>query len=142
MKKLILSVCLIIGIASITTLPIQAEEYSYEESIEVIEESITRTTSTKIAKKTGSYKNSSGTVLWSVTVTGTFSYNGSTSSCTKSVVSTHINNSRWSISKSSSSKSGNKATATAIAKCTSDGAVVSTVSKTVTLTCDKDGNLS
>jgi len=41
-----------------------------------------------------------------------------------------------------SSKSGNKAIAKATAKCYSDGAVISTTSKTVTLTCDKNGKLS
>ena len=142
MKKLLLSVCLILGIISTIAIPAQAEEYYYEEAIEVIESSMTRATSTKTAKKTGSYKNSSGTVLWSVTVTGTFTYNGTTSSCTKSVVSTSVSNSNWKISSSSSSKSGNKATATATAKCFYDGPMISTTSKTVTLTCDKNGNLS
>ena len=142
MKKLLLSVCLILGIISTVAIPAQAEEYYYEEAIEVIESSMTRATSTKTAKKAGSHKNASGTVLWSVTVTGTFTYNGTTSSCTKSVVSTSVSNFNWKISSSSSSKSGNKATATATAKCFYDGSMISTTSKTVTLTCDKNGNLS
>lgn len=142
MKKILLSLCLMLGICSLTLISTSAQDYYYEEKIEVVEEVMTRATSTKTAKKTASYKNSNGATLWSVTVTGTFTYNGSTSTCTKSEVSTKVNDSRWKISSSSSSKSGNTASANATAKCYSLGIVISTTTKTVTLTCDKNGNLS
>lgn len=70
---------------------------------------------TKSGSKTRNYKNSDGVTLWSVTVNGTFTYNGTTSSCTKSTHSTSVSASNWSIKSSSSSKSGNCATATATA---------------------------
>lgn len=131
-----------LGICSLTLIPTSAQDYYYEETIEIIDEAMTRATNTKTAKKTSNFKNAGGTTLWSVTVTGTFTYNGSTSSCTKSEVSTKIYQSSWKISSSSSSKSGNKATAKATAKCYLDGTVISTNSKTVTLTCDKNRKLS
>lgn len=67
-----------LGICSLTLIPTSAQDYYYEETIEIIDEAMTRATSTKTAKKTAKYQTTSGTVLWSVTVTGTFTYNGST----------------------------------------------------------------
>lgn len=76
-------------------------------------------TDTKAATKSGSktkeYENSSGEVMWSVTVYGTFTYNGTTSSCTSASHSTTAPGEDWSIRSASSSKSGNCATATATA---------------------------
>lgn len=92
-------------------------------------------------RKTTSYKNSSGKILWSVSVTATFTYNGKTAVCTASSVSTSISDSSWSISSSGASKSGASATATATAKkyYNSKSTLVST---SVTLTCSKTGSLN
>lgn len=67
------------------------------------------TTNTITKTKTRYYKNSSGTVLWSVSVKATFSYNGSTSTCTSCSHSTTAPASSWSIKSASHSKSGNTA---------------------------------
>jgi hypothetical protein len=101
-------------------------------------------TSTKTGSKTTAYYNSSNALLWSVKVTGTFSYNGSTSSCTSSSVTTVVTSTaaNWKITSKSTSKSGNQATGKATAKCYSDSIVLQTVSKTVILTCSKTGALS
>lgn len=101
-----------------------------------------RTSITK--KKTATYKGSDGTALWSVTVTGTFNYNGTTSSCTSSSVSTANYSSTWKLSNKKASKSGATASASVTAKqYHSNGAtVLKTINKTVKLTCDKNGNLS
>lgn len=134
-----------IGLGFVFTIiqPISASEYYYEETIEVIDLNVmTRSIQTKTAKKTGTYKNTNGQVLWSVTVTGTFTYNGSTSSCTKSTVSTSVVDNTWKIASSSSSKTGNKASAVATAKYYVGGTVVSTQTKTITLTCSQTGVLS
>ncbi len=142
MKKILVAICLVLGIINLTNTYIKANEYYYEETIEVIETSNARATSTKTGKKTGSYKTSSGKVLWSVSVTGTFTYNGSTSSCTKASVSTINNSENWKLSDVTSSKSGNTAVASVKAKCYLNGDLISSTSKTVKLTCDKNGNLS
>jgi hypothetical protein len=99
-------------------------------------------TSTKTGSKTTTYYNSDGASLWYVKVTGTFSYNGTTSSCTSATVTAASQVSAWVISSKSVSKSGNQATGSATAKCYNGLIVIQTVSKTVTLTCSKTGALS
>lgn len=96
---------------------------------------------TKSGQKTKSYKNSSGAVMWSVTVYGTFYYNGSTASCTSATHSTTCPGSGWSIISSSASKSGNTATATATAKYTGENNSY-TVTRSVSLICSANGTLS
>lgn len=100
------------------------------------------TSKTITASRTAKYVTSSGTVCWSVTVTGTFSYNGSTSKCTASKVSASSNNSNWRIASKNSSHSGNTASATATAKLYKGSGVVQTVTRTVKLSCSKNGVLS
>jgi ABC-type Na+ efflux pump permease subunit len=104
----------------------------------IIEEtSMARAANQKTARKTANYKNAQGAIMFSVTVTGTFTYTGSSSTCTKSVAK----NTNWKISSKSASKSGNKATAKAIAKRYVDGVAVETQNCTVTLICSSNGSL-
>lgn len=77
--------------------------------------SVGRTSKSITKTKTRYYKNSEGTVLWSVSITGTFTYNGTTSTCTSCSHKTTSPASAWSIKSSSHSKSGNTATARATA---------------------------
>lgn len=98
--------------------------------------------STKTGKKTATKKASDGTVLWTVTVTGTFSYDGKTAKCTKATDSVTSPGPYWSIASSSASKSGATAKATATAKKTVNGKVTQKVTKTVELTCSPSGKLS
>lgn len=101
----------------------------------------TRSTTTK--SKTATYKSEKGTSLWSVTVKGTFTYNGSTSTCTSSSVSTKNYSASWKLINAKSWKSGATASASVTAKqYHQDGTVLRTINKTVKLTCDKNGNLS
>ena len=121
------------------------EDGSYYETIIEVEEpgiSFFATKTTKDGKKTTTYKNSNGTTLWSVTVHGVFSYNGSTSSCTSSKASTTDPSTAWSIKNKDASKSGSTARAKATAVQKQNGAVINTVTKTVSLTCNRDGKLS
>lgn len=120
---------------------IQLDNGYYLETI-IEETPTTRASNQKTAKKTGNYKNAQGTTMFSVTVTGTFTYTGSSSTCTKSVASATSKNANWKISSKSASKSGNKATAKATAKRYVDGTVVETRNCSVTLTCSSNGSLS
>lgn len=142
MKKIIVALCMVLSMSYFNIFKVNAEEYYYEETIEVIDEIITRTTSTKTGKKTVSYKNANGVVLWSVAVQGTFTYTGSSSRCTNSEVITTVNNSNWKIISKSSSKTNNIAKATATAKNYFLGEVIATVTKNVSLTCSNTGVLS
>lgn len=100
-----------------------------------------RAANQKTARKTANYKNAQGAIMFSVTVTGTFTYTGSSSTCTKSVAEASSKNTNWKISSKSASKSGNKATAKAIAKIYVDGVAVETQNCTVTLICSSNGSL-
>ena len=65
----------------------------------IIEEtSMARATNQKTARKTANYKNAQGAIMFSVTVTGTFTYTGSSSTCTKSVAEASSKNTNWKIS--------------------------------------------
>ena len=96
---------------------------------------------TKSGSKTSNYKSSSGATMWSVTVNGTFTYNGTTSSCTSVSRSASATGSGWSIKSSSCTKSGNCASATATA--TYKGVLSSKdYTLTVNLYCSPYGILS
>jgi hypothetical protein len=100
-------------------------------------------TSKSITKtKTTYYKNTSGSVMWSVSITATFTYNGSKSKCTSYSHSTSASSKTWSIKSSSSSKSGNKAIAKVIATHTDSDGSKYDVSKSVTISCNANGVVS
>ena len=88
------------------------------------------------------HRNSSGNLLWTATVTGTFTYNGSTSSCTNASYSTEVNAGPWSEQSGTAYPSGNSAIADVVMARRLLFIVVETVPVTVPLTCDKNGNLS
>ena len=90
--------------------------------------------------KTAQYKNSSGEVLWSVSIKGTFTYDGKTSKCTSCSHSTTAPSKYWSIKSCTSTKSGNKATATVVAL--QKGLATNTVTKIITISCSPKGVVS
>ena len=100
------------------------------------------TTQTKSASKTHTIKNTNGDTIATFKLNATFSYNGSTSSCTSVSHSTTISDDSWKFTETSSSKSGNKATGSFTIKDYLLFVNVQTISKTITLTCDANGNLS
>lgn len=97
---------------------------------------------TKTGTKTSKYKDSSGNVLWSVSVNGTFIYkDGVSSKCTKSSVSTTCPSSNWKIASSSASKSENTAFAKATGKKYKNGSFVFSDTISTSLSCSKSGVL-
>ena len=131
----------------------QGAEYSKTETIYVDEEiiieerltgyddgsSVSRATQTKSASKDFLIKNSDGNVVATYTLNGTFSYNGSSATCTKASYSTSVSNIFWSFSSASATKSGSSAKGAFTAKCVFPS---KTISKNVTLTCSKNGTIS
>lgn len=98
--------------------------------------------STTVTKtKTSRYYNSSGDTMWYVKVQGTFTYNGTTCTCTKAAHKAAAIGSTWSIISASHSKSGNHATATATAR-HSNGTTYNDYTRSVTLTCSPTGVFS
>ena len=99
-------------------------------------------TNTKTGTKTSTYKNSSGEALWSVSVTGTFTYTGQSSTCTSVSGTSKSYSSAWKVSATTNSKSGNTATAKATGTHYILGVAVNTYALSVTLTCSSTGVLS
>ena len=121
------------------------DDGSYFETVITTESNSGMTTlsSKSVTKtKTSYYKNSNGTILWYVKVTGTFTYGNGSSKCTSSSVTAESKSGAWKITSKSASKSGNKATAKETAKRYYGGSVAETKNKTVTLTCSPSGNFS
>jgi hypothetical protein len=148
MKKLLLGLTLVLMLILPTNINALEENYNttYYENGYYYEISISVTNSVARSAKEGSKtiycKNSAGKTMWSLTVKGTFTYNGSTSSCTSASASTSIIDATWKITNKSSSKSGNTAKATATAICYLNGNPINSATKTVSLKCSASGKLS
>ena len=88
-------------------------------------------------------EDKNGNVLWTITVKGSFTYNGSTSKCTNSSVSVKSYVSNWTVSGAKAWKSGSTAYASAQGKMKNVlGQTTKTVNKQVSLTCSPSGKLS
>lgn len=112
-------------------------DYVIETVAESSDTSITRATNTKSGHKTSVYYNSSDVAIFGVRVDGTFSYTGTSSWSTSASATVYIYDDSGSYVSKSSSYSGNYATATGKVKYN-----YVTIPRTVTLYCDKNGNLS
>lgn len=95
--------------------------------------------STKNYSKSASYYNSDNEKEWTVTLSGTFSYTGSSATCTKATKSYKIYDDHWKVTSSSASKSGNKATGNFTVKRYLAGIPIRTVNKTLTIICSNSG---
>ena len=119
------------------------ENGAYIETVVIETAPLTRAAySTKNGQKTVTYKNSDGVAQWSYTVNGSFSYNGTTSSCTQVSDSYSISDSRWQVRNHSCSKSGNNANGSITVDRKVLGITTQTHSENITLSCDNNGNLS
>lgn len=111
--------------------------------VTTVTESVTRANSTKTASKTDRYYNADDELQWLMVVTGTFTYDGSTSECTSVRGSTSIVESgKWYIISDSPTKSGPTATYTVTFGYRALGITIDRPTHSVSLTCDANGNLS
>ena len=144
--KIILCICFGILISNTTIMASTSQTNTVVETFSdgsYIESSISfpstskalSSSSTKTASKTSTYKNNSGKTLWSVTVTGSFTYNGST-------VSTTCPDRNWKIIKSFANKTDSTASATVSTAQYLNGIHMRTINRTIKLTCSKTGKLS
>lgn len=125
---------------------IRSEEIIYFEdgsslTITILESS-SRAAGTTSGSKQCTYRDSAGDLSWIATLSGTFSYTGTSSTCTSSSINVTIYDSLWYNVSKSASKSGNTATGTVTMGLKVLGVTVSKPTYNLTLTCDKDGNLS
>ncbi len=112
----------------------------YEQAYEA--SPMARATYTKTGSAQLVHKNSAGKKLWLVQVNGTFTYNGSTATCTAASTSYTIYDDAWRVTSASASKSGATAKGNFTVKKYVIGIAVSTENPVVTLTCSPSGVLS
>ncbi len=98
--------------------------------------------STKSGSKTAHYYNSKDVEQWVATINGTFTYDGSSATCTSAFTAHAIYNSAWKLYSSSSEKNGNQAIGRFRFKYYALGIPVNTIDETVVLTCSPTGVLS
>lgn len=152
MKKLfsvILSICLIVSLASVSHAAETSSEVEYFADgsylvTSVEEQAVMPLASTVKGQKTSTYYSASNVAQWYVRVTGTFTCGDGYAKCTGSSVSTKIyNTDSWEITHKSSTYYRNQASASVtVNQLRSNGSVVQTMYRTVTLTCSADGTFS
>ena len=110
-------------------------DYVIETVVE--DDTMTRATNTKSGHKTSVYYNSNDVAIFGVRVDGTYTYTGSTSRATSSTATVYVYDSSASYVSKSASYASNYATATGKVKYN-----YVTIPRTVTLYCDRNGNIS
>ena len=105
-------------------------------------ESVTRVSGTKTASRTYRYYSSDDVEQWNATLRGTFTYAGSSATCTNATCSVSVLVSSWYEKSKSVYPSGNAAVGELTMGHKLLGITVGTKSITMRLTCDANGNLS
>ncbi len=163
MKRVFIALCSVILALSMLTVPafaqceVTSDEIIISRSVEYLEDgsyieivvaeevsdAATYATTTKSGSKTYTGRDSDGSVQWKFTLKGTFSVNtGVSATCTSVSYSTSDIASGWSLDSASTSKSGAKAMADFVFKKKVLFVTTKTIEGSLTLTCDKNGNLS
>lgn len=110
--------------------------------VETIDIAQSRASGTKTGTKSQTYYGSAGDSEWKAVLTGTFTYTGSSATCTSSSVDVTIYDSAWYVISKSASKSGNSANASVTMGEKLLGVTVTKVPTELSLQCDVNGNLS
>lgn len=108
----------------------------------VVTESVSRASGTKTGTKVKRQVDADGNEQWAIQLQGTFSYNGTSASCTNAVCNVSVSASNWYVVSKAAGKSGAVATADVTMGRKVLGITVAKNQYALTLTCDKNGNLS
>ena len=119
---------------------IDFEDGSY--MITTIEESTSLSRTTKNHNKIQRYYNANNVLQWRIVLVATFTYDGTTVSCIAAGCNADVYTNNWTVISESDYISGNTAYGYATLANTLLGVTVSERSYTLTLTCDKNGNVS
>lgn len=150
-KRIFTLFCVFVLLISFFLFPAHAAEHQetilyYEDGsylVTTITESVSRSHGTKTGSKDDRYFDVNGNLQWQITVTGTFTYTGTTSTCIYAGGTTSIaNTDRFKLVSDTHTQTGSVATYTAVLGKKALGIVVSKETHSISLTCDKDGNLS
>ena len=117
-------------------------KYYADGSYTIITLQILETRSSKQTNKHFDHFDSNNQRQWTYTVTATFEYDGSASRCTSATDSFRILDNRWVCDSHSASPSGNTASGAFTMKEKFGILTLQTISETLTITCDKNGNIS
>lgn len=104
------------------------------------ENALARTTAQKSRSYT--YYSSKDEALWKAVLTGTFTYNGSTATCTSSICDVTIYDDAWYVVSNYASKSGASATAEVAMGKNFLGITVDKETISISLTCSPTGSFS
>lgn len=150
MKRLLCTILVLL--LALSTLPTAGHASETESEIVYFEDGTflrvtiaeygTRASGTKTATKTYEYSNDSGSVLWKAVLSGTFTYTGTSTTCTASSCSVTVYDSSWYQVSKTVGKSGNTANATLTMGHKLLGVTITKKTVNMTLTCDANGNLS
>ena len=131
--------------ASAAEITASEEIISFEDGSYLIIEtvqSMVRSSDTSSGFKRYVYCDENDTVKWRAILTGTFTYDGTTATCTDSSVTTYVYASNWYEVSKSAGKSGNTATGSVTMGRTVLGITVAKETYSLTLTCSPNGTLS
>ena len=153
MKRFRIVLCLVVCLLYLIPTVAFSEDISAQEddiiyldngyyiTIEVVE-STERASGTKTGTKNYVFRSSSGNELWRASLRGTFTYTGSSATCTASNCTTTITDTAWYEISKSASRSG----ASAIGDFTLGhkilGITIRKETVNISLICDANGNLS
>jgi len=112
--------------------------YIIEEIATIESRALNMTTATK----TNRYYNSNNVEEWRAVLTGTFSYNGSSATCTVATCDVTIINTNWYLISKSADKTGNVARCSVTMGRRMLGVTVDEDTISLKLTCDPNGNIS
>ena len=146
--------CALFIFVLIVSLPTKAFATNYNETASIIYledgsyitittvEIETRASGSKTAQRTYTCTANDGTVCWTATLTASFSYTGSSATCTSSDCSVTVYKSNWYTVSKSATKSGNTATATVTMGRKVLGITIAKDTYSISISCDPNGNLS
>ena len=117
-------------------------EYFADGSYIVTTLQILETRSSKQHKKQAEYFNPDNKLQWTYTLTAAFEYDGSASRCISVTDSFRILDNRWICDSHLASSSANTATGNFTMKEKPGIFTLQTISDTITIICDKNGNIS
>lgn len=151
MKKRILPIALILFVL-ITLFPAHASATQSQSDVIVfdngdyleiaIEYVPVRATNTRIGNKYFTYYDSNDNVEWEAKLNANFSYDGTTSVCTNASCTVTVYDSVWYEISNTTTRSGGTATTALTMGRKFLGITISKPEYTITLSCDKNGNLS
>lgn len=158
MKKIISFLLVVITVFSIFTVSVFAKEQKenvfkiteyFEDGSYMVttlevenKNSIARATSTKTGSKTVIFYNADDEKMVTVKLTATFSYTGSSVTCTNVSPTFTVHNSMWRVTKATGTKSGNKGIGEFTLKKYVLGILTQQKDTTITITCSNTGVLS